>query len=38
MMPTAYIGIRPKPAGFFDRNPANDVQPSKPSGCCTVGT
>ena len=34
VMPTAYIGFLLKPAGFFDRNPANDVPPSKPAGCC----
>jgi primary-amine oxidase len=28
VMPTAYIGFLLKPAGFFDRNPANDVPPS----------
>jgi primary-amine oxidase len=39
VMPTAYIGFRLKPAGFFSQNPANDVPPSakKPAakgGCC----
>jgi len=38
VMPTAYIGFLLKPAGFFTRNPANDVPPSaKPSAgqsCC----
>jgi primary-amine oxidase len=36
VMPTAYIGFLLKPAGFFDRNPANDVPPSKPAGCCAT--
>ncbi len=36
VMPTAYIGFLLKPAGFFDRNPANDVPPSKPMGCCAT--
>jgi primary-amine oxidase len=37
VMPTAYIGFTLKPAGFFSRNPANDVPPSpKKAGmsCC----
>jgi len=39
VMPTAYIGFLLKPAGFFDRNPANDVPPSEPKAagsakCC----
>ena len=34
VMPTAYTGFLLKPAGFFDRNPANDVPPTKPSVCC----
>jgi len=29
VMPAAYIGFLLKPNGFFDRNPANDVPPSK---------
>ncbi len=36
VMPTATIGFLLKPAGFFDRNPANDVPPSKPAGCCAT--
>lgn len=35
VMPTAYIGFLLKPAGFFDQNPANDVPPSQPAGCCS---
>ena len=40
VMPTAYIGFLLKPAGFFARNPANDVPPSArkqsaaEGGCC----
>jgi primary-amine oxidase len=30
VMPTAYIGFLLKPNGFFDMNPANDLQPSAP--------
>ncbi|PLR81454.1 tyramine oxidase [Bacillus canaveralius] len=30
VMPTAYMGFSLKPVGFFDRNPALDVSPSKP--------
>jgi hypothetical protein len=29
-MPTAYIGFLLKPNGFFDMNPANDLQRSAP--------
>jgi len=29
VMPTAYLGFLLKPNGFFDRNPANDVPPSR---------
>jgi primary-amine oxidase len=31
VMPTAYLGFLLKPTGFFDRNPANDVPPSRPA-------
>jgi primary-amine oxidase len=31
VMPTAYLGFLLKPNGFFDRNPANDVPPSRPA-------
>ncbi len=40
VMPATYIGFLLKPAGFFDRNPANDLPPSpkktalKMGGCC----
>jgi primary-amine oxidase len=30
VMPTAHIGFALKPVGFFDRNPALDLPPSKP--------
>jgi len=33
VMPAEYIGFSLKPAGFFDRNPALDVPPSRPH-CC----
>ncbi len=32
VMPVARIGFELKPWGFFDRNPALDVPPSKPGG------
>ena len=35
VMPVQYIGFHLKPAGFFDRNPAFDVPPSRKSACCT---
>jgi primary-amine oxidase len=31
VMPTTYLGFLLKPNGFFDRNPANDVPPSRPA-------
>lgn len=40
VMPATYIGFLLKPAGFFDRNPANDLPPSpkktalKMGSCC----
>ncbi|MEW9668281.1 primary-amine oxidase [Ammoniphilus sp. 3BR4] len=36
VMPAAYAGFCMKPVGFFDRNPALDVPPSKPkhTDCC----
>ena len=37
VMPAAYIGFLLKPNGFFDRNPANDLPPSKKAkagACC----
>lgn len=38
VMPTAYISLTLKPVGFFDRNPALDVPPSKPKshGHCHI--
>ncbi len=32
VMPTQYMGFKLQPAGFFDRNPALDVPPSKKHG------
>jgi primary-amine oxidase len=37
VMPAAYIGFLLKPNGFFDKNPANDLPPSKKAktgACC----
>lgn len=37
VMPAAYIGFLLKPNGFFDRNPANDLPPSKAAGNRAAG-
>ncbi len=34
VQPTVYASMHWMPEGFFDRNPALDVPPSKPAHCC----
>jgi primary-amine oxidase len=33
-MPVDYAGFKPKPAGFFDRNPALNVPAAARADCC----
>ena len=37
VMPVSYIGFTLKPSGFFDRNPALDVPPTRQAHCHQMG-